>query len=147
MNWHLLWSREVPALSPAHTASALGSDFVLESGNTNNQLSLSQWRFVRINAQKVVNLTRKAMNGHHKDASDRALLCRSFSVVWRNIAVWPHLSLLWSSESWGCNKKGSVTWILNLCGSSAFPVKVNWGKRDKRHWLNSVAESVFFFLD
>lgn len=46
------------ALPPAHTASALGSDFVLESGNTNNHLSLSQWMFARI---KVVNVTRKAM--------------------------------------------------------------------------------------
>lgn len=45
-------------MSPAHTASALGSDFALESGNTNNHLSLSQWRFVRI---KVVSLTRKAV--------------------------------------------------------------------------------------
>lgn len=45
-------------MSPAHTASALGSDFVLESGNTNNHLSLSQWRFVRI---KVVNVTPKGM--------------------------------------------------------------------------------------
>lgn len=69
-------------------------------------------------------------------------LC-SFPVVHRNIAVWPHLSLLWASESWGCNKKVSVTWILILCASSAFPVKVNWVKRDKRRWLNSVAESVF----
>lgn len=66
-------------------------------------------------------------------------------MVCRNIAVWPHLSLLCASESWGCNKKGSVTWILNLCGSSASPVKVNWGKRDKRRWLNSLTESVGFF--
>lgn len=79
-----------------------------------------------------------------RQSSAVSLLCRSFSVVRRNLAVWPHLSLLCVSESWGCNKKGSVTWILNLCGSSASPVKVNWGKRDKRHWLNSVAESEYF---
>lgn len=38
----------------------LDSDFVLESGNTNNHLSLCPWRFGRMNVEKVVNLAQKA---------------------------------------------------------------------------------------
>lgn len=51
---------------------------------------------------------------------------KSFSIVSRNIAVWPHLSLLCVLlKSRNYNKKGGVTWIVNLYASSVCSAEVN----------------------
>lgn len=49
-----------------------------------------------------------------------------------------------SGSDWSGRSDSSSAEDTSMWHCSASPVKVNWGKRDKRHWLNSVAESEYF---